>query len=90
MGNRNSRVEYATNDLMYAWKKVDSLTFNAGIVWSLNSPDCLCESCYDSWLSSGREICGENVSRYLDRVAQEEFHREQVRSGRGLDKRRIA
>ena len=90
MVNRDPGVEYTIEDLEDSWKKVDILNFNAKIVWSLNSPDCLCLTCYDSWLSSGRALYGENDSGYFNRIAQEEFHREQVRFGRSLDKRKIA
>jgi len=75
-------TEYTAIDLASAWKKVNMRKFNAGIVWSLNSPDCLCQSCYDSWLNSGKEIYVEKDSGYLNRIAQEEFHRKQVISGR--------
>jgi len=90
MVNIKSGVEYTIKDLEDSWKKVDTITFNARLVWSLNSPDCFCLTCYDSWLSNGRALYGENDSGYLNSVAQEEFHREQVRSGRSLDKRKIA
>jgi len=90
MANGNPSIEYTTKDLDSAWKKVDVGKFNMGLVWSLNSPICLSEIQYSDWLVRGRDIYGENNSFYLNRVAQEEFHREQVRSGRSLDKRKIA
>jgi hypothetical protein len=78
-----------TQDLQKALEGVDWELSRRRMLWSLNSPRCLCEPCYQSWLEWGKIVYVGQEDGYQKRVNEENLHRENVRSGRELRAKEI-
>ena len=76
-------------DLQKALEGIDWELSHARMIWSLNSPRCLCEPCYQNWLEWGKRVYVGQEDSYQTRVNEENLHRQNVRSGRELRKKEI-
>jgi hypothetical protein len=76
-------------DLQKALENIDWDLFNARIVWSLNSPRCLCKPCYNNWLQWGKRLYEKQEDGYQRRIDEEIIHRRNVQISRGLREREI-
>lgn len=60
-------------------KGIDGELSSQRVTWAINSPKCLCDPCYQSWLEWGRSLYSDHIEVYQRRVKEEEVHREQRR-----------
>lgn len=74
-------------DLQGALENIDWKLSQARMLWSMNSPRCLCEPCYKDWLEWGKRVYKEQRDVYQKRVDEEELHRKSIQSSRELRER---
>ena len=74
--------KFAEKDVQEALDNFDDKLHERRVVWGLNAPNCLCESCYENWLEVGRELYKDQPEVYGKIVGEEEAHREVMRAVR--------